>query len=228
MEKLYCEDLIHFSEAMSDHNRVMIIAELMDGRSLSASWLAKHLHLSPQAIRFHLKKLQDFELIHFRCCGKHHYYEIKNPTTAAFIESTFHIIPPQESLFLGNANSKKKFKEARVCYRHLAGSLAVTLTNIFIQEKIISVMDNNFHLRQKGLKILKNYQLIPTNIDYPLLGKRCIDFSEHRDHIGGELGTVLLNFMLKQRWLTKQPNCRELTITPLGRKNLNLIIANSK
>lgn len=59
MSKLYCEDLIRFSDVMSDVSRVIIITELMNGRALSASWLANQLNLSPQATRFHLKKLED-------------------------------------------------------------------------------------------------------------------------------------------------------------------------
>lgn len=62
MNKLYCKDLIRFSDAMSDFSRVIIITELMNGRALSASWLANRLNLSPQATRFHLKKLEDIVL----------------------------------------------------------------------------------------------------------------------------------------------------------------------
>ena len=56
------------------------------------------------------------------------------------------------------------------------------------------------------------------------IGKRCIDFSEHRDHIGGPLGDLLLQSMLQQEWFKQDDNKRELTITPKGRKKLKSII----
>lgn len=224
MKKLYCEDLIHFSVAMSDFNRVMIVAELMNGRSLSASWLANSLNLSPQATRFHLKKLEDFDLIQHRTCGKHRYYEIKDLDTATFIESTFKIIPPKYSLFLSNSKAKEKFKEARTCYKHLAGSWSVALTESFIHNELISINENHFFITREGKKFFNSYRLLNSAYKTKMIGKRCIDFSEHRDHIGGELGTLLLKSMLQQAWFKQHDNTRELTITPLGRKSLNSII----
>ena len=224
MNKLYCEDLIRFSDAMSDFNRVLIITELMNGRALSASWLANRLNLSPQATRFHLKKLEDVELIHHRACGKHRYYEIKNQDTAMFIESTFKVIPPKEDLFLTNANTKEKFKEARTCYKHLAGSWSVALTQSFIDNKFIVIQNNFFVVTENGKNFFNEHKLLVNMLNTASIGKRCIDFSEHRDHIGGPLGTLLLQSMLQQEWFVQNDNNRELTITSKGRKKLKSII----
>ena len=224
MSKLYCEDLIRFSDAMSDVSRVMIITELMNGRTLSASWLANRLNLSPQATRFHLKKLEDVELIHQRRCGKHHYYEIKNQDTATFIESTFNIIPPKDCLFLSNSKTKEKFKEARTCYKHLAGSWSVALTQSFVHNEFIVIQDNFFVVTKKGKNFFDEHKLLINTSNTACVGKRCIDFTEHRDHIGGPLGTLLLQSMLQQEWFKQNDNNRELTITPKGRKNLNVLL----
>ncbi|WP_294910007.1 helix-turn-helix transcriptional regulator [uncultured Gilliamella sp.] len=224
MSKLYCEDLIRFSDAMSDVSRVMIITELMNGRALSASWLANRLNLSPQATRFHLKKLEDVELIHQRRCGKHHYYEIKNQDTATFIESTFNIIPPKDCLFLPNSKTKEKFKEARTCYKHLAGSWSVALTQSFVHNEFIAIKDNFFVVTKKGKTFFNEHKLLINTSNTACVGKRCIDFTEHRDHIGGPLGTLLLQSMLQQEWFKQNDNNRELTITPKGRKNLNVFL----
>ncbi len=209
---------------MSDFNRVLIITELMNGRALSASWLANRLNLSPQATRFHLKKLEDVELIHHRACGKHRYYEIKNQDTAMFIESTFKVIPPKEDLFLTNANTKEKFKEARTCYKHLAGSWSVALTQSFIDNKFIVIQNNFFVVTENGKNFFNEHKLLVNMLNTASIGKRCIDFSEHRDHIGGPLGTLLLQSMLQQEWFVQNDNNRELTITSKGRKKLKSII----
>ncbi|WP_198198193.1 winged helix-turn-helix domain-containing protein [Gilliamella sp. W8128] len=224
MSKLYCEDLIRFSDAMSDVSRVMIITELMNGRTLSASWLANRLNLSPQATRFHLKKLENVALIHHRTCGKHRYYEIKNQDTATFIESTFNIIPPNDCLFLSNFKTKEKFKEARTCYKHLAGSWSVALTQSFINNEFIVIQDNFFVVTEKGKIFFNEHKLLFNTSNTACVGKRCIDFTEHRDHIGGTLGTLILQSMLQQGWFKQEDNKRELTITSKGRKNLNFLL----
>lgn len=224
MNKLYCEDLIRFSDAMSDFNRVIIITELMNGRALSASWLANRLNLSPQATRFHLKKLEDVELIKHRTCGKHRYYEIKNQDTAMFIESTFKVIPPKDCLFLPNVKTNEKFKEARTCYKHLAGSWSVALTQSFINNGFIDIQNNFFEVTENGKDFFNEHKLLVNVLNTAFVGKRCIDFSEHRDHIGGPLGASLLQSMLQQEWFKQNDNNRELTITPKGRKKLKYII----
>ena len=223
-KKLYCEDLIHFSDVMSDFNRVMIIIELMNGRTLCASWLAKQLNLSPSATRFHLKKLEDAQLIHHRTCGRHRYYEINNQDTADFIESTFRIIPPNDYLFLTDTNNKQKFQQARTCYKHLAGSWSVTLTQSLLQNNLITIQEDLFLITTAGKNFLNHYQLLPDDFDNKIVGKRCIDFTEHRDHIGGQLGSHLLKAMLHQAWFKQDINRRELSITPLGRTKLHAII----
>ncbi|OCG20933.1 hypothetical protein A9G11_09570 [Gilliamella sp. wkB108] len=222
-KKIYCEDLIHFSDVMSDANRVMIISELMNGRSLCASWLAKQLNLSPSATRFHLKKLEDAQLIHQRTCGKHHYYEIKNQDTADFIESTFRIIPPKDYLYLTNNNSKQKFQQARTCYKHLAGSCSVAFTQSLLQNNIITIQEDLFLITEQGKDFFIQQQLLPESFNSNIVGKRCIDFTEHRDHIGGQLGSLLLETMLQQAWFKQDINRRELTITRLGLTKLHAI-----
>lgn len=224
MTGLYCKDLLHFSDVMSDSKRVMIVTELMSGRALSASFLSRRLNMSPQATRFHLKKLEDSDVISFRTCGKHHYYEIKNPQTADFIESVFHIIPPATSLLIENFSNRKKFEEARTCYRHLAGAWSVMLTRSLLKKEIIVAQENIFLPTLAGMKFLKNHGLLSEYSGGELLGKRCIDFSEHCDHIGGALGTSMLNAMMEQGWFQQRERCRELTITPTGYKNLNALI----
>ena len=141
-----------------------------------------------------------------------------------FIGSTFKIIPPKDCLFLTNDNTKIKFKEARMCYNHLAGSWSVALTQSFINNEFIVKQDNFFIITEKGKNFFNEHKLLVNVFDTTFVGKRCIDFSEHRDHIGGSLGALLLQSMLQQEWFKQNDNSRELTITPKGRKNLNLLL----
>lgn len=39
-------------------------------------------------------------------------------------------------------------------------------------------------------------------------------------HLGGQLGARLLNHMLDKGWLVREPDSRELTLTPKGQRLL--------
>jgi hypothetical protein len=53
-----------------------------------------------------------------------------------------------------------------------------------------------------------------------LLGRACLDWSERRPHIGGELGRALADRMLALRWLARIPQTRALRVTDKGRRKL--------
>ena len=45
----------------------------------------------------------------------------------------------------------------------------------------------------------------------------CLDWSERRPHLGGALGAALLGLALRKRWVSRDPDCRALTVTAAGR-----------
>lgn len=54
-----------------------------------------------------------------------------------------------------------------------------------------------------------------------LLAHPCLDWSEIRHHIAGSLGASLLQMMLKNNWIRRISNSREVLITPKGKMELN-------
>ena len=50
---------------------------------------------------------------------------------------------------------------------------------------------------------------------------QCLDRSERRPHLAGQIGTVLLDKMLENRWFEKVESSRELIVTRKGRQSLN-------
>ncbi|MBU2277629.1 MAG: transcriptional regulator, partial [Gammaproteobacteria bacterium] len=48
----------------------------------------------------------------------------------------------------------------------------------------------------------------------------CLDWSERTAHLGGQLGALLLDFMLQKQWFNRQLDSRELQLTALGRRQL--------
>jgi hypothetical protein len=50
----------------------------------------------------------------------------------------------------------------------------------------------------------------------------CLDWSERRPHLGGALGTALLNVALKRKWVIQDLDSRALDVTGFGRRELKI------
>jgi hypothetical protein len=48
----------------------------------------------------------------------------------------------------------------------------------------------------------------------------CLDWSERRPHIGGALGAALLSLMLKKKYVSRDLDSRALSLTGLGRREM--------
>jgi hypothetical protein len=48
----------------------------------------------------------------------------------------------------------------------------------------------------------------------------CLDWSERRPHLGGQLGVAFLKVTLGKRWMTREPDSRVLWVTSLGRREI--------
>lgn len=50
--------------------------------------------------------------------------------------------------------------------------------------------------------------------------RQCLDWSERRPHLAGQLGAKFLNKMLERKWFKKVEFSRELVVTSKGRQEL--------
>jgi hypothetical protein len=49
----------------------------------------------------------------------------------------------------------------------------------------------------------------------------CLDWSERRPHIGGALGSALLQAALKRKWVTRDLDSRAIHVTNTGRREFS-------
>ncbi|MFD1396289.1 hypothetical protein ACFQ40_11020 [Kroppenstedtia eburnea] len=47
---------------------------------------------------------------------------------------------------------------------------------------------------------------------------RCLDWSERRHHLAGALGSVILDFLIQQKWLLPTDSPRELRVSREGKE----------
>ena len=118
------------------------------------------------------------------------------------------ITPPETS-------APKALREARTCYDHLAGTVAVHIYEFMQAEGWLEADGSalTLHGREQFLKLG-----IPLN---PNTRRKaccaCLDWSERRFHLGGEAGAALLIHMESKGWIQRVAGYREVVVTASGK-----------
>ncbi|WP_459503425.1 ArsR/SmtB family transcription factor [Bacillus sp. C1] len=207
---------------ISDTSRATILIQLLDGRPHPATELAHAAKIKPQTASFHLQKLYEAKVIDVEKHGRHRYYKIANPEIADSLEKILYLAPPEPIQSFKQSKEAKEIRLARTCYDHLAGKLAVDITNSLLQNNILLKENMLFHVTQKGERFFEEFgiDLHALHNKRRFFSKCCLDWTERQHHIAGALGNAMLERMLERGWITKVPQTRAVHITPLGKQHL--------
>jgi DNA-binding transcriptional ArsR family regulator len=195
--------------------RAAMLTALVHGRALPAGELAFIGNVAPQTASFHLRKLLDASLIQLERQGKHCYYRLANERVAATLESLAALAPVREPLRKSERVQRLRF--ARSCYRHLAGILAVNLTQSLLNRNyLITNAGPAFSLTDRGQQCFRELgvNLESTRPDKPT--RACLDWTERRHHLGGPLGAALFSRLVDLRWIARKPETRAVRVTHAG------------
>jgi predicted transcriptional regulator len=140
-----------------------------------------------------------------------------------------------ESLASLSGHSSKKIekviaptgiKYCRSCYDHLAGRVGVKITEALVKKKAIRKHANSYLVTTSGWKLLAGLDISKSTIltSRRPLARQCLDWSERRPHIAGQVGAMLLNNMLEKGWFRRMKFSRELIITSKGRSEINKLL----
>lgn len=202
---------------IGEQARASMLWSLLDGKACTATELAAIANISRQSASNHLNKMLDSGLLIVLKQGRHRYYSFANDDVAYAIESLANLIPEFKLRKAKSNNEEKKgIYFARTCYDHLAGELAVKITDSFIKNNFIIADIDQFNLSEKGRK---HFNSLGIDIEQFKKKRRpvvraCLDWTERRNHLAGSLGAEILNFMLKKDLIRKVKNSREVMITP--------------
>jgi DNA-binding transcriptional ArsR family regulator len=210
------------SRALAEPTRAAMVLRMMDGQAHSASELAAAADLSPAAASAHLRHLLDAGLMAVRVAGRRKLHTLASAQVAAAIEALAAISPllPVESLREARAGSHLKY--ARVCYSHLAGTLAVAITERLVTDTVI---DRLVHGEPALLGTLDHPLLAALDITRLPAGahpavRGCVDWTEQIPHLAGRLGAEILSSMLNHGWIARRRSNRALRITETGSRQL--------
>jgi len=105
--------------------RANILASLLDGRALTAGELAWAAGVSPQTTSAHLAQLTEARLLAREKQGRHRYFRLASAAVAEMLESIMVVAAADAPAAGPKWRGGEALREARTCYDHLAGRLAV-------------------------------------------------------------------------------------------------------
>jgi DNA-binding transcriptional ArsR family regulator len=211
-------DLATVGAAIGEPARALMLNALLGGRALPASELAQVGGVAPSTASAHLTKLAQARLIAVEPNGRHRYYRLANDEVAHAIEVLATVAPPLEIKTLRAVNRAGAERHARSCYDHVAGELGVAITERFVELGA---------LQRESLALLDPEPLTAIGIHGEQLeGRRpltraCLDWTERRPHVAGQVGAAILTALLDLRWVRRAPSGRALQLTPSGTRGLH-------
>ena len=207
---------------IGDVARANILSALMGGQALTAGELARHAGVTAQTTSGHLARLADARLIALEKQGRHRYYRLASPEIAAAMQALMAVagIGPPRYRPLGPRDDA--LRAARICYDHVAGRLAVALSDFLREAGFVVLADGAAMVTDEGRRFFADFGIdleAGPRSRRPLC-RTCLDWSERRPHLAGKLGAALLDRLLALGWLARMPDSRALRITRAGQRGL--------
>jgi len=210
---------------LADPARTAMLTALLDGRQHSAGELALVANVSAQSGSMHLAQLLQGGLIVVTQKGRHRFYRLAKPDVANAIEALGAISTPRRYIAAG---TNRDLCYARTCYDHLAGELAVRLTDALEQKRMLTRKGRReYELTLLGEKQLRHWNIDPAQLRQSRrhFAARCLDWTERRDHLAGAVGAAICRKFLDLHWLRRERDSRVIHVSPEGKRELAQFLA---
>lgn len=207
-------DLASLAALITEPARAAMLAHLLDGRSWTAAELGKIAGVRASTASVHLQKLLSGGLIQMSPSGRHRYFRLARADVAQLMERFACLARPATIRTPGEKRAAADLRRCRLCYDHLAGSVAVAITRSMVQRGWLLEAEPWYRVTDTGSAALERLGI------EAVAGRTCMDWSERVLHLAGPLGTRIATRFIEQKWLQRDPRSRTLWITPAGTAEL--------
>ncbi len=216
-------DIASIAAAIGHPARGRMLLEMLGGRALPATDLAGAARVSRSTASAHLAQLTAAGLVVVERQGRHRYHRLAGPAVAEAIEGLAAIAPAQPVRSLGEGNRATAHRAARSCYDHLAGALGVAVTDGLCAAG---------GLERDTLVFRDPDPFVALGVDVDALGRgrrpltrSCLDWSERRPHLAGEIGAAVLHALFDAGWVVRRASGgRAVAVTPRGVAGLDEVL----
>lgn len=206
---------------IGDPARASMVMALMSGHSLTMGELAEEAGVTLSTASVHLAKLEFSGIVVSRKEGRSRHFRLSNPDVAHCIEALVTVAARVGHLRTRPGLREKAMRDARSCYDHLAGRIAVDLFERWVAEGLLRWRGDVVRLTGKGRQALIGLGIEVEDLERrkrPLC-RTCIDWSERQHHLGGAIGATVLARVLRERWAVRGPRSRAVTFSAFGERN---------
>jgi DNA-binding transcriptional ArsR family regulator len=216
------DKFVSISALMCEPARARMLWNLLDGRAYTAGELSIVADTSPTSASNHLSKLLEAEIIKVDIQGRHRYYSLSNSEIAYAIEGLANLAKNSSGKIVKKEPDNNGVKYCRTCYDHLAGFVGVKIIETLETKGYLIKSDNVYLVSEKGWEWFQFFNILKEsfNNNRRPLTRQCLDWSERRPHLAGQLGAEFLNKMLERKWFRKVEFSRALVTTSKGREEL--------
>ncbi len=205
---------------IADPARSRMLCRLLSGDAATAGELARAGSVAAATASGHLAQLQSAGLVVVEPRGRHRYYRLASAEVAHALEALALVAEGGEHERIWAQPSRIRLREARCCYRHLAGRLGVRLHDAMVERGHLAAATGGFDLTDAGRAWCARLEFeVPAPVRQRRFAYACMDWSERRDHLAGVLADGLLAHFVQRGWL-RRTDGRALAITPRGAQQL--------
>lgn len=212
--------LARVAAMVADAARSRMLAYLMGGELASAGELARAASVTPATASGHLAKLLEARFVACEPRGRHRYYRLADAEVAHALEALALVAERNDHDRTWAHPERQRLRAARCCYGHLAGRLGVRLFDTLQACQGLAAGTGGYTLTEAGHGWLASLGLqsapAGTRRRYAYA---CLDWSERRDHLAGQLADEILVHLITRGWLQRGPG-RAVTVTPAGAREL--------
>jgi DNA-binding transcriptional ArsR family regulator len=213
-------DIAYIANLVGDPARANMLTALVGGTALTASELALEAGVTVQTASSHLSKLTEGGLLKLSVQGRHRYFALAGPDIAAMLEAIMGVAAIVGPKRVRPGPRDRAMREARLCYDHLAGELAVGMFDRLLAEDAIAETADGVRFGRNGHDFFA-----ARGIDVEALSglrrpicRACLDWSVRRSHLAGSLGAAILDKIFKEKWARRPREGRLVTFSLQGRR----------
>jgi hypothetical protein len=184
-------------------------------------------NVAPQTASSHLARLIAGHMLTVEQQGRHRYYRIANAEVAHAVEALMAITPQASPMVKHVPNAANGLTYARSCYSHLAGKLAVDIAEALQRRGILVESEpKNFVMSDEGRSWFARIGLEFSDAEMrnARFARQCLDWTERRHHIGGQLGCAMLTRFCELKWIATVKDSRAVRVTHEGERQLQKVL----
>ena len=199
-----------------------MLMALISGPALTATELANEAGITLATASGYLARLEKSALVALERQGRHHYYRLAGPDVVAALEALLPLAARAGHLRTRTGPRDPELRQARSCYDHLAGGLAVRMYRSFLDRGLLTHKGRDIEVTEAGSRSFarKGIDLKMLERERRPLCRSCLDWSERQHHLSGALGAAIFKHILERGWASRRAGSRIVRFAPGGEQKI--------